>query len=256
MIKGYVRGGSNPSNLLAASHVDFLASGGYVLIPPSQAGGRPYQHVKTLSGHGSLDWHGAARLLEPSRDRPRPASRQAFPERINALARWMAAQREGNRNAGLFWAANRALEADHAVDLSPLADAARHAGLAEPEITRTLDSARRTSQAAPGPSDRQAERLRRGQPSWRLRRCGDDHAKDGRRYPSWWDTGGCSARRRSASWWSPPAHPLSTSLEYRPLSLVTRRERGSGPGPVFLTPCLGPVSAWRFPRGWAGPAPA
>ena len=73
------------------------------------------------------------------------------------LARWMASQRAGNRNAGLFWAANRALEADQAADLSPLAAAARHAGLAEPEITRTLDSARRTSQAAPGSADRQAE---------------------------------------------------------------------------------------------------
>jgi hypothetical protein len=71
---------------------------------------------------------------------------------------WVAAQPEGNRNAGLFWAANRALEAGTAADLSPLAAAARHAGLAEHEITRTLSSAR--SQARPRPahhSDPQAE---------------------------------------------------------------------------------------------------
>jgi hypothetical protein len=105
--------------------VDFLAAGGYVLLPPSQVDGTPYEHVKTLSGRGSLDWPAAARLLEPSRDRQRPASRQAFPERITVLARWMASQRAGNRNAGLFWAANRALEADQAADLGPLADAAR-----------------------------------------------------------------------------------------------------------------------------------
>jgi hypothetical protein len=153
----YFAGTGQRTGHLAASHVDFLASGGYVLIPPSQVDGTPYQHVKTLSGHGSLDWHAAAQLLEPSRDHQRPASRQAFPERIKALARWMASQPAGNRNAGLFWAANRALEAGQAADLSPLADAARHAGLAEPEITRTLDSARRTSQATPGPPDRQAE---------------------------------------------------------------------------------------------------
>ena len=38
------------------------------------------------------------------------------------------------------------LDADPAADLSPLATAARQAGLDEPEITRTLDSARRTRQ--------------------------------------------------------------------------------------------------------------
>ena len=69
----------------------------------------------------------------------------------------MASQTEGNRNAGLFWAANRALDADPAADLSPLAVAARQAGLDEPEITRTLDSARRTSQAHPNPRNHQAE---------------------------------------------------------------------------------------------------
>ena len=57
------------------------------------------------------------------------------------------ARPEGNRNAGLYWAANRALDADPAADLSPLAAAARQVGLDEPEITRTLGSARKTSQA-------------------------------------------------------------------------------------------------------------
>ena len=86
----------------------------------------------------------------PSRVRPRTGT-------SSHLARWVAAQPEGNRNAGLFWAANRALEADPAADLSPLAAAARQAGLGDPEITRTLDSARRTGQARPDPPDHQAE---------------------------------------------------------------------------------------------------
>ena len=60
------------------------------------------------------------------------------------LAGWVARQPEGNRNAGLFWAANRALDADPAADLSPLAAAARQAGLGEREITGTLDSARKS----------------------------------------------------------------------------------------------------------------
>ena len=78
-------------------------------------------------------------------------------EHLDGLAQWVAAQPEGNRNAGLFWAANRALETDPAADLSPLAAAARHAGLDDPEITRTLDSARRTGRARPNPPDHQAE---------------------------------------------------------------------------------------------------
>ena len=44
-----------------------------------------------------------------------------------------------------------------AADLSPLAAAARQAGLTGPEITRTLDSARRTSQAHPEPRGREAD---------------------------------------------------------------------------------------------------
>jgi len=153
----YFTGSGQRCGHLPASHVDFLATGGYALIPPSRIGGRPYQQVKSLGGHGGLDWGAAARLLEPSRDPQRPAPRQASGERISALARWVAAQREGNRNAGLFWAASRVLETGQAADLSPLAAAARQAGLTEPEISRTLDSARRARQARPEPPDHQAE---------------------------------------------------------------------------------------------------
>jgi hypothetical protein len=94
------------------------------------------------------------RFLEPQRHHERPAPSHAADGRLGQLARWVASQPEGNRNAGLYWAANRALDANPAADLSPLAAAARQAGLGEPEITRTLDSARRTRQP-----DRQAEEM-------------------------------------------------------------------------------------------------
>jgi hypothetical protein len=55
---------------------------------------------------------------------------------------------EGNRNDGLFWAANRALEAG-LTDLGELAEAARGAGLEEREIARTLASARRRADRPP-----------------------------------------------------------------------------------------------------------
>jgi hypothetical protein len=57
----------------------------------------------------------------------------------------------------LFWAANRALDTNRAADLSPLAVAVRQAGLGDKELTRTLDSARRTSHNHADPRDRQAE---------------------------------------------------------------------------------------------------
>jgi hypothetical protein len=152
----YFAGSHQRTAHLPARHIDFLSKGGYVLIPPSQIGGKPYRHAEALEGDGELHWPGATRLLESPRNPRRPGRRKPA-ESLTPLARWVAAQREGNRNAGLYWAANRALEADQAADLSPLAAAARQAGLDQPEITRTLNSARRTSQARIEAPDPQAE---------------------------------------------------------------------------------------------------
>jgi hypothetical protein len=153
----YFAGTAQRCGHLPGCHLDFLSGGGYVLIPPSQVGGRPYQHTETLYGHGALDWDAAVRLLDPARHHQPAGPRPAAGHQAGALARWVAAQPEGNRNAGLFWAANRALEDDPAADLSPLAAAARQAGLPDPEITRTLNSARRITQAHPQPPSHQAE---------------------------------------------------------------------------------------------------
>ncbi|TVZ00184.1 hypothetical protein EAS64_39755 [Trebonia kvetii] len=156
----YFTGTSQRTSHQPAAHIDFLAAGGYVLIPPSQVSGKPYIREEALGGHGVLDWDAAARLLEPARQHRPPAAQPDPGQQISALARWVAAQPEGNRNAGLYWAANRALESDRAADLSPLAAAARQAGLADQEITRTLNSARRTTQHTPEPPDHQPEGAR------------------------------------------------------------------------------------------------
>jgi hypothetical protein len=149
----YFAGSRQRTSHLPACHVDFLAQGGYVLFPPSQIGGRSYLLTSFLPGRGGLDWAAAVRILEPAREPPGPAGPAvhgaAAEQRMETLARWLATQREGNRNSALFWAANRALEADPAADLSPLAAAARQTGLDEPEITSTLNSARRVTQVAP-----------------------------------------------------------------------------------------------------------
>ena len=146
------RNGHIPDKLL-----DFRSTGGYVVTPPSQVGGRPYAVVSKQPSAATFDWDRAKRHLEPEPQRQpsRPPQRDAGrPRDVSHLAAWVAAQQEGNRNAGLFWAANRALDTNPAADLSPLAAAACQAGLADPEITRTLSSARKTHQPHP---DRQAE---------------------------------------------------------------------------------------------------
>ena len=153
----YFTGTDQRNGHLPAHHLDFRSAGGYVLAPPSRVYGRPYQLLRTLDNQGSLDWQAATSLLAPARQHQRPAARQSREQGISRLARWVAGQPVGNRNAGLFWAANRALESNQATDLSPLAAAARQAGLTNPEINRTLDSARRTSQARPSTPDREAE---------------------------------------------------------------------------------------------------
>jgi hypothetical protein len=138
----YFTGTGQHNGRLPRHHLDFRSHGGYILAPPSQIAGKPYRIIAKPGGRGGLDWAAVTALLAPQRQPQRPASSLD----LTHLAQWVASQPEGNRNSGLFWAANRVLDADPAADLSPLVTAARQAGLAEPEITRTLDSARRTRQ--------------------------------------------------------------------------------------------------------------
>jgi Bifunctional DNA primase/polymerase, N-terminal len=141
-LHAYFTGTEQGNGRLPGHHLDFRSRGGYILAPPSQVGGRPYQVLShQQQGQARLDWAEVTRLLDPqpqhrperSADRPADASR---------LAGWVARLPEGNRNDGLFWAANRALEAG-LTDLGELAEAARKTGLEEREIARTLASARR-----------------------------------------------------------------------------------------------------------------
>jgi Bifunctional DNA primase/polymerase, N-terminal len=153
-LHAYFTGSDQRNGHLPAHHLDFRSHGGYVLAPPSQVDGKPYQLVKMLDGRGALDWDAVIRHLHPQRQSQPPRHPQPGRKDLSYLVRWVASQPEGNRNAGLFWAANRAIEADPAADLSPLAAAARQAGLDDKEITRTLDSARKTGHVPP---DHQAE---------------------------------------------------------------------------------------------------
>jgi Bifunctional DNA primase/polymerase, N-terminal len=156
-LHAYFRGSEQRNGHLAAHHLDFRSRGGYILAPPSWVNGKPYQLIQARQADGGLDWATVTALLEPSRQPRRPPPVPAPGRDLSYLARWVASQQEGNRNAGLFWAANRALDGDPAADLSRLAAAARQAGLGEREITGTLDSARKSGRTRTHAPDYQAE---------------------------------------------------------------------------------------------------
>jgi hypothetical protein len=152
-LHAYFSGTGQHCGKLPAHHVDFRAAGGYVLAPPSQVGGKPYQLIRHQAETTSLDWGKVTALLEPQRQ-PTTWAATAQRGRLGHLAAWVEGQQEGNRNDGLFWAACRAAEAGDDQALTEIAAAARATGLAEREITRTIASARRT--AAQRPCEHQA----------------------------------------------------------------------------------------------------
>jgi hypothetical protein len=157
-LHAYFIGSAQRNGHLPGHHIDFRSTGGYILTPPSQVDDRPYQLIKILDRSDGLDWAAVTQILNPTKQPRHLGPRQATDSGdVDRLASWVARQQHGNRNAGLYWAANRALEADYAADLSPLAVAARQAGLGEREITRTLDSARRAEGGRPFHRDPEAE---------------------------------------------------------------------------------------------------
>jgi hypothetical protein len=140
-LHAYFAGTEQGNGRLPGHHLDFRSRGGYIVAPPSQVGGRPYELLRHQHGQATLDWAAVTRLLDPQ-PQHRPDRSTERPADTSRLAGWVARLPEGNRNDGLFWAANRALDAG-LTDLGELAEAAREAGLEEREIARTLASARR-----------------------------------------------------------------------------------------------------------------
>jgi Bifunctional DNA primase/polymerase, N-terminal len=145
-LHAYFTGTEQANGRLPGHHLDFRSRGGYIVAPPSQVGGRPYQLLRYQEGQARLHWAKVTRLLDPQ-PQHRPEHSAERPTDASRLAGWVARLPEGNRNDGLFWAANRALESG-LTDLGELAEAARKTGLEEREITRTLASARRYADRA------------------------------------------------------------------------------------------------------------
>ena len=140
------------------AHIDFRGDGGYVIAPPSriEVRGKPAAYeVIAVADRESLPLD--AIRLRSFLDPPRQTARTRAPlpplgTRPDRLAAWMAAQPEGGRNRGLFWAACRLAEDGHPIEvtIATVGTAGVQAGLPQPEVESTIISAYRTvSRLAP-----------------------------------------------------------------------------------------------------------
>ncbi len=147
-----------PSWTRAAAHVDFRGVGGYVIAPPSQVAGsdkatRGYEIIARGRAPWPVNGQRICDLLTPSA-LPRTNTIRTIARADtspDALGEWVSGLGEGNRNAGLFWAACRLAELglDERDTLNTLTGPASATGLNAREIVSTIRSAHRTIQVAP-----------------------------------------------------------------------------------------------------------
>jgi hypothetical protein len=144
-IHAYRTGTGQGCGRLGSHFIDFKARGGYVVAPPSTVQGHPYVLTDERPTGTPVDWARIKRILDPPRPaRPAPARAGRSPRGAGALVDWLSAQREGNRNNALFWAACRAVESGaSADDLDQLLTAAVGIGLPESAARATIRSAAR-----------------------------------------------------------------------------------------------------------------
>jgi hypothetical protein len=137
---------------IGGANLDFRATGGYVLAPPSfveaddkgPAGTYSVLQQREPTG-ATFKLDTARRLLAPPA--PVPMQRPSCQRNPDGIIAWVAGLPQGKRNDGLFWAACKLLEGGHGNALDELADAAASNGLGPDEIARTIASAERTVRA-------------------------------------------------------------------------------------------------------------
>lgn len=140
----YLHPGGPLSSTRLPAGIDVKTGTGYCVMPPSlhPATGNPYRwDPRTpVTLPGSL-----VALLRPPAARRPAAPARASAGRGRYLVAYVAQLGEGRRNAGLYWAACRAVEdGEPAATFDALLDAAVSAGLPDREAARTIASARRT----------------------------------------------------------------------------------------------------------------
>lgn len=141
----YLHPGGPLSSSRLPEGIDVKTERGYCVMPPSlhPATGRPYRWEKHPAA--TLPAAVVAMLRPPApRAHASPSSSEKLPKRALYLARYVESLPEGQRNAGLFWAACRAVEDRHPRETFDLLEAAAMvAGLDQHEAARTIASARR-----------------------------------------------------------------------------------------------------------------
>jgi hypothetical protein len=149
----YYQGTGQRNGSIRGQHVDFRSQGGYVVAPPSRAGGAQYIVVKHEPATGAtVSWDAIRGLLEPQ---PQPGrqpggrarGRDTEATSLDRLVEWTARREAGDRNFPLFYAAKQATLAGQldGAAVERFVDAARRSGLegGEREARRTIASAQR-----------------------------------------------------------------------------------------------------------------
>jgi hypothetical protein len=142
----YFVGTDQRNGSLHEQQLDFRATGGYVLVPPSYVDtglyAGFYRWERTGKPNARLDWTAVTDLLDPRpigpgvhQLRPRPP-RQGWD--VHTLAAAVEREPKGNRNNLLFWAFCEALRCGY--DLRPIAEAALRNPYQETITVREVES--------------------------------------------------------------------------------------------------------------------
>jgi hypothetical protein len=132
--------------------VDIKAAGGYVVLPPSVVPSDPevnglghYEWAEfDLGSPGRpLDGEAIGKFLNPQKS-PINTLNTSGERRLDGLLNALAAEREGNRNNLLWWAARKAVR--EGLNVAPLRAIAISIGLRPSEVDRTISSAIKAAQ--------------------------------------------------------------------------------------------------------------